>query len=357
MSNYRRYSSYRQTGRSGSRWFPKVAWAVIGIVIIVLAVKAFSGHSSSKKNDDANQVTLATDSNTDVNASATTPSVDGRPLDVGDCSSPISRGSAAQPYVALTYDGGGIVGDAANTLNALKATGVPATLFVTGAWATDNADIVTAFHTAGVDVYNHSNTHPSFKGLAKASVDTELSKADQTITALTGTSTKPYFRPPFGDYDQASVTEARNQGYCMILWTVDSQDWKTGITVDEAIGNVIAGLKNGAIIVVQANSDIGKDLIGPLVSAVKAKGYTFVALKDLLKQTTAITPYTNTNVSVNSNSNANANKNSNTAKTNTNTNAAKNTNASTNTNKNTNAAVNANKNTNSNKNGNTNAAT
>ncbi len=338
MSNYRHYSPYRQHYQPGHRIVKIAGWIAVIIVLGFLMKNVFSGTPDDDKKNTNAEVSLAGDTNANTNSAPTEPSIEGRDLMVGDCAQPISRKTTDQPYVSLTLDGGGIIGDAPLVLDALKAKNVPSALFTTGTWATDNAAVVTAFHDAGYDVFNHSTTHASFKGLAKASVDEELSKADQTISALTGSSTKPFFRPPFGDYDQASLTEARNQGYCMILWTVDSLDWKTGITVDEAIANVIAGLKNGAIIVLQANSDIGKDLIAPLVDAVRAEGYTFVSLKNLLRQTGEATTYTNTNASAATNSNANTNRST--------TNKNNNTNTTTNKNSNTNKSTNTNGNVN-----------
>jgi len=345
MSNYRQYSRYRQHYQPGHRLVKTAGWVAVIIVLGFLVKNVFSGHSDSKNMNTNAEVALADDANSNVNGSSSGPTIEGRDLMVGDCAQPISRKTTDQPYVSLTLDGNGIVGNASAVLNKLKEKNVPATLFASGAWANDalmgddsKTRVVTAFHDAGYDVFNHSNTHASFKTLAKATADEELLKADQTISALTGTSTKPFFRPPFGDYDQASLTEARNQGYCMILWTVDSLDWKTGITVDEAIANVTVGLKNGAIIVLQANSDIGKDLIAPLVDAVRAEGYTFVSLKNLLRQTGAATTYTNTNASAATNATTNTNKTTTNKNSNTNT-------TTTNTNKSTNTNVNTNKNT------------
>ncbi len=34
------------------------------------------------------------------------------------------------------------------------------------------------------------------------------------------------FRPPYGDYDNAVVLNARENGYYPIQWSVDSLDWK-----------------------------------------------------------------------------------------------------------------------------------
>ncbi len=335
MSNYRRFSPYRQHYRSGSQSFRYVGWIVVAIIIILLVKNVFLNGSGTTSDTNGDGVSLATNDNANTGA-ASTPKLSGEELSTKECPRAISRASVDGHYVALTVDGGGIIGDAGKVLEALSAKKVPATMFATGKWADDNAALVKSYHDAGFDVFSHSYSHPSFKGLAVDKIDAELEKADTAIKAATGASTKPYFRPPFGDTDSASIAESRSQGYCTILWTVDSQDWKTGITVDEAKTRVLDKLVDGAIIVIQANSDIGPDLVGPLVDEVQAKGYTFVTLRDLLRGTTSSSVGTSDTVE---STNVNAKPVNTNTSTNKNVNAAKNTNAS---NANTNAAANKN---------------
>lgn len=285
MTNYRRYQPYRQRSTAGGgRLFKLVGWAAVGIVIIILVRNGLSGGSTTNQNAAGDEIRLANgNSNTNTALSSTPPELTGRELSTADCARPISVASVDGPYVAVTLDGGGIIGDALTLVEVVKSKQVPVTLFSTGKWAEDNAEVVKAYTDAGADVFGHSYSHPSFKGLEDERVDTELTKAEAAIFDVTGQTTKPYFRPPFGDYDTASLAEARKQGYCMILWTVDAEDWKNGATVDGAKTRVIEALKDGAIVMLQANSDIVVDLLGPLVDEIRGKGYTPVKLRDLLR--------------------------------------------------------------------------
>lgn len=282
MGNYRRYQPYRKQYTSGFNRWSIVSWVVVVIVLIILVRNGLFG-KSGKQSDDTNTSGISLmNSNGNVNASL--PSVEGTALTTKDCTKAISLGSLGKPYVSLTLDAGGTVGDAQAVLDVLKEKRAVATFFATGKWTEQNTAIVKAFHDSGFDVFNHSYSHDSYTGLAKETIATDLEKAETAIKDVTDESTKPYFRPPFNDLNSTVITEARRNGYCAILSTVDALDWKDGATVDGSKENILKGIKDGAIILMQVNSDIAKDLVGPLVDGIREKGYTLIPLRDLLKQ-------------------------------------------------------------------------
>ncbi|MFH0829161.1 MAG: polysaccharide deacetylase family protein [Candidatus Kerfeldbacteria bacterium] len=357
MSNYRQFSPYRHQYRPHNRFYRFLVWAGVCVVVILLIKNVFSGGSGGGNNNtNGAEITLAGNTNGSV-ATSSIPQLSGTELSTQDCPKAIYSATVEGHYVALTVDSPSVADATSDTrvqatLASLKAVNVPVSLFAVGAWAEAKTDLVKQYHDAGIEVFNHSNSHTSFKGLAAEKIDSELEKADTSISAVTGVTTKPYFRPPFGDYDTASLAEARSQGYCTIIWTVDAQDWKSGMTVDTSKARVVSALKDGAIIVVQAYSDIGADLISPLVDVVKAQGYTFVSLRDLLRETDASNLSSGSVESTNPSANVNSSTNTNASTKKTNTNATKDTNTSTNTNKKTNTNTNTSR-TNTNTNTNT----
>lgn len=65
---------------------------------------------------------------------------------------------------------------------------------------------------------------PNVSTLAKY---TSAPTIDATQNALQSLGIEPkYFRPPYGDYDQATVRVAARDGLTVVLWTIDSRDWK-----------------------------------------------------------------------------------------------------------------------------------
>jgi peptidoglycan/xylan/chitin deacetylase (PgdA/CDA1 family) len=345
MTNYQRYQPRRSSYRSSGRQWSVVGWSAAGLIVIVLAWNGLAGpkkdDGSSKKNRNV-EITLAgTNDNVNTNTDTTPPVVNGRELTAKDCSQAISVASTDSPFVALTLDAGGsIAGDAKNLVNVLKQQNIPATLFATGPWAEQQAEIVKAYSDAGFDVFNRGYGTTSYATLTKDQIDTDLTKAETAIVDVTSETTKPYFRPPLGDVNDAAAAELKRQGYCPIVWTVDAQDTKDGMAVVDSVSRVSKALKRGAIILMHANSDIALELVPALATEIKDRGYTLVSLRDLLRVTA-------TSTSLNTNSTTNVNRSTNTNKSVTNTNrSTTNTNKSTNTNKTTNT----NKSTNTNKN-------
>src|SRR5205085_3943981 len=112
--------------------------------------------------------------------------------------------------VALTFDAGSDVGFAGPILDTLAAAGVTATFGLTGRWAEANPDLVRRVVSAGHQLVNHTYEHRSFTGVsAQPAVTTaaarqaELERTDAVLAGISGSTTRPWFRPPYGDYDSS----------------------------------------------------------------------------------------------------------------------------------------------------------
>ncbi len=215
-----------------------------------------------------------------------------------DPNEPLPQGSATvvrtvsttQNVVVLTFDAGSDVGFAANILDTLKAEGVKASFGMTGKWAQQNPALVTRMAAEGHDFINHTWTHGSFTGfstnsapLTQAQRWDELVRTENFIRSLTGVSTKPFFRPPFGDYDAGVNKDIYAQGYGYnIMWTVDSLGWK-GISKEEITRRVVDGTVPGAIHLFHVGEQ-SQDAaaLDAIITELRAKGYTFARISDLL---------------------------------------------------------------------------
>ncbi len=136
----------------------------------------------------------------------------------------VERVAPGKGRIALTFDAGSTSGDVPAILAALARYNAHITFFVTGQWAEQNPEQVRAMLAAGDEVANHSYTHPSFPKLTDDEMISELAKADAAIRAAGATTSKPYWRPPFGDETGHVLNVARDQGYRSIYWTWDSLD-------------------------------------------------------------------------------------------------------------------------------------
>lgn len=134
----------------------------------------------------------------------------------------VRKGTTPQPRVALTFDVE--MGDISFLLEVLRQRGVPATFFVTGGWARSHPDMLRQIVADGHELGNHSNSHPDFRRLHDNQIAYELAETERVVQELTGATTRPFFRPPFGGYDERVLRAVIREGYLPVYWTLDSQD-------------------------------------------------------------------------------------------------------------------------------------
>jgi peptidoglycan/xylan/chitin deacetylase (PgdA/CDA1 family) len=137
---------------------------------------------------------------------------------------------------------------------------------------------------------NHTYDHRSFTGLSDhsgglttAQRTWEITRTERVVHRLTGRTTKPYFRPPFGDYDAATLSLLPRLGYPdVIMWTVDSLGWER-LSSGAIIQRCEALVRPGAIVLmhvgVQSNDG---NALPTLIAFWKRAGYRFVTVPQLL---------------------------------------------------------------------------
>lgn len=193
--------------------------------------------------------------------------------------------------VALTFDGGASADAVTPILATLAAHGVPATFFVTGQFARAYPDAVRAMDRAGHPVGNHSDTHPYFTRITNEEIRAQLTAAERSISALTGTTTKPLFRFPYGDVADLDIRVVNGAGYIPVRWTVDTLGWKGtsgGITTAVVRQRILDRLQPGAVVLMHVGahpedgSTLDSDALPGIISDLHARGYGFATLPDLL---------------------------------------------------------------------------
>lgn len=202
----------------------------------------------------------------------------------------IRQGKTDRRAVALTFDAGSDAGYAGDILDTLAANGIAAAFGITGRWAEATPELLERIVAEGHQLINHSYDHPSFTGgstgraaLAREERWDQLDRTEAIVQRLTGASTEPYFRPPFGDYDDSVGSDVAARGYTyIVMWTVDSFGWK-GITAEEIRQRCLDLAQPGAIYVFHLGSasQDGPALEG-VIEGIRQAGYEIVSLPELL---------------------------------------------------------------------------
>jgi peptidoglycan/xylan/chitin deacetylase (PgdA/CDA1 family) len=194
----------------------------------------------------------------------------------------ISRGTTSRPQITLTFDAGADAGPAPRLLDILAAHHVHSTWFVTGQWAARNPTLLRRVRDEGHEIANHTVHHLDLTTLSDVEVCRELTQADTTIMGITGKTTRPYFRPPFGARNLKVRTLAANLGYRTIYWTIDTLDWRADATTDSIRARVLNNVGNGAIILMHVGSQVEADTLDGLMTTLEGRGYAMVTLSQAL---------------------------------------------------------------------------
>ena len=209
----------------------------------------------------------------------------------------IYQGSTSNKVVALTFDDGSDGYNIQSILNTLSANNIKATFFLTGQGAENHPQAIKNIVSAGHDIGNHSYNHPDFTTVATTEMTNQLTRTETIITNLTGKSTKPFFRAPFGSYNSTVLQTVGNAGYTYTFqWTIDSLDW-TGNSATDIYNRVINNIVPGAIVLMHTGYGAnGTTAALPnIINQLRAMGYSFVTLSQLMNTTS--TPGTGTRTS------------------------------------------------------------
>lgn len=202
----------------------------------------------------------------------------------------ISRGGNGRPYVALSFDAGSDTGFAAQILDELAADGVKASFGITGKWAEKNPDLFRRIVAEGHHVINHTYDHSSMTGRATSRLPlsrdarvTELRKADDVFVGLTGKSSKPWFRPPYGDLDGDLERLLPTEGYSYeLMWSLDSLGWQ-GLSARQISSRCAGGIFPGAIFLFHVGSQ-SQDAaaLADIIAAIRAAGLQPGSILDVI---------------------------------------------------------------------------
>nr|WP_251047622.1 LysM peptidoglycan-binding domain-containing protein [Planococcus sp. ISL-110] len=206
----------------------------------------------------------------------------------------VTKGNTTSKVVALTFDDGSDGTNINKILDILSANNVKATFFLTGSGAKNHPTWIKNISAKGHQLGNHSYSHPDFTKLTAAKIKSELDTTEATIKGLTGKTTKPIFRAPFGASNAAVLKAVGDAGYThTIQWNIDTVDWK-GVSSTQITDKVLNNIVPGSIVLMHTGAGASgtPGALPSMISKLKAKGYKFVTVSELLKLPAAGTKYT-----------------------------------------------------------------
>jgi poly-beta-1,6 N-acetyl-D-glucosamine synthase len=263
---------------------PTEHWWTLGVVLTVLTcVLLLQGYARS-------QVGRSSSHSMDHSPAVAEMSTAGPVLDL---SGRTIRSVAPQPgTVALTFDDGPHPRWTGEILEVLARHHVPATFFVVGSHAAEHPGLVQRAMANGSEIGNHTFTHADLTHLPSWRMRLELRLSEAAIAAATGRHTI-LVRPPYSSGPSAAATETlrswqrvAQQGYLVVLSTLDSEDWQDSATVDDIVRRATPVGSDGAIILMHdGGGDRARTVaaLDRLIPALQARGERFVTIGDLAR--------------------------------------------------------------------------
>ena len=187
--------------------------------------------------------------------------------------------------IALTFDDGPHPSQTIKILDILDKYGIKATFFAVGINVDNYGESLKEVARRGHEIGNHTNTHPKVSKLDYNALKDEFLSCQSKIKQNCNYSTN-IMRPPEGMLDSGVKDIARELGYKVILWDIDTRDWAK--TPPKKIAeHVVSKVSSGDIILM--HDYIGKN--SPTAEALERfipklldMGYKFVVVSELISE-------------------------------------------------------------------------
>lgn len=199
----------------------------------------------------------------------------------------ISWIDTSKPMVALSFDDGPVGTLSSDTSiriqDALADNGFHATFFYWGNFINSgNQAEITRAQSLGMEIANHTMSHPSLSGMSAAEIQNEIQSCASVLQGLTGQENF-LIRPPYLAVD---ATVQANAGAPLITCSVDSADWN-GATTQEIIDKMVAGMNDGsldnAIVLMHETYTTTAEALEYLAPYMKEQGWQIVTVSELFK--------------------------------------------------------------------------
>lgn len=181
-----------------------------------------------------------------------------------------------KPIVALSYDDGPS-SNTASILETLEKYGAHATFFMVGENIDLHPDWVKMVYESGNEVANHTVNHKNLNTLSAEDIRKEVENNQSKLNSTLGLDRKYLVRPPYGNTNDTVKATVEHP---MILWWVDTLDWKSK-DPDAVLEEVKKATKDGAIILMHDLYATTAEATKKVVPWLKDQGYQICSVSEM----------------------------------------------------------------------------
>ena len=196
----------------------------------------------------------------------------------------IYKGITASSHkrIAITFDDGANSTNVNKVLDILDTYNAKSTFFFTGEWILANPVMVRKIVSRGHKLESHSVSHPFLTDLSDADIRYQLTRSREIIKDTVGT-TSYLFRPPYGDINDRVIRITGEMGYkYMVMWSVDTDDYKSTTTTAQIIQRAVAGAYNNGILLFHPSHDKVVAALPEMLRQLSNNGYSFTTVNEMV---------------------------------------------------------------------------
>ncbi|GAB4151031.1 MAG: hypothetical protein Fur0021_14500 [Candidatus Promineifilaceae bacterium] len=194
----------------------------------------------------------------------------------------VFAGTGSGNLIQLGFDVEGSPAHLGELLDVLDRRGVKTTMFILGSWAETYPDWVREMARRGHEMANHTYSHSNMREMSAEQLVAELNHTEEIVLALTGQSTKPWLRPPYGSRSDESVRAAYEAGWTTVIWSGSADDWREDATADRMCQTMREGSFPGSILYAHTYRADMPETVDRYLGEMQARGYTFAPLSVLM---------------------------------------------------------------------------
>lgn len=180
--------------------------------------------------------------------------------------------------VALTFDDGPSRDNDGTILETLQANGAHATFFVLGNRARVDGDIMQMILDAGCEIASHSWDHPQLSKIKWEKAKSQIDRTDRIVSKLLNGYQISLLRPPYGSISKTMRKKVKKP---MILWSLDTEDWKSR-NAKKVFNRVKKEVKDGDIILMHDIHPETAEAVKKIVPWLSEQGYDMLTVTELM---------------------------------------------------------------------------
>ena len=191
--------------------------------------------------------------------------------------SSISDKAESVKHIALTFDDG--PGDFTDELlDCLIENNAHATFFMVGKEIENHPETVRRMVEAGCELGNHTYDHTDLTTLTAQQMQETIGATDQLLLELTGQGAS-VLRPPYGNVNDLVLSTV---GTPMILWSIDTLDWKT-LNPKKTVKTIKKEVCDGAVILMHDIHAETVEAARTIIPWLIEEGYELLTVHELAK--------------------------------------------------------------------------